>query len=319
MSLARIKQQAEQADQMIKGLNEPEESADQQPEENQEDVTEQHTSELPESDQGVESEDTAPVGEDVDKLRKEAETWEQRYRSLDGMIRARDKQIQQLHDLLAGMQQQPQQPQESSDDAGPIITKKDEDDFGSELVDMARRAAREEFRSLKSDILKEVKELRDNLKGVNEVTQVTAQDRFEMKLDSLTDKRWRVLDTDQSFIDWLTSSTSRHKVFTTAVQGQDATTVADFFNDYAEMANQQRAQAEVPKQSRKAEIEKQVSPGKSKSVGTPSSQAGGKKVWTKTEIAQAYANKKQYKADEFQQMEREIAAAQREGRVNYAA
>lgn len=318
MSLARIKQQAEQADQMIKGFTEPEESVGEQAEEDQGTV-EETTSELPESDQGVDSESTAPVDEDVEKVRKEAETWEQRYRSLDGMIRARDKQIQQLHDLLAGMQQQPQQPQEASDDSSPILTKKDEDDFGSELVDMARRAAREEFRSLKSDILKEVKGLRDNLVSVNEVTQVTAHDRFEMKLDSLTDKRWRVIDTDQSFIDWLTGSTSRHKVFTTAVQGQDATTVADFFNDYAEMANQQRAQAEEPKQSRKAEIEKQVSPGKSKSVGTPSSQAGGKKIWTKTEIAQAYANKKQHKADEFQHMEREIAAAQREGRVNYAA
>jgi len=319
MSLARIKQQAEQADQMIREMKQPTVEEVGQEQEQEENTTPE---ESVEADQGVsagEDQQSQSDGPDAEKLRKEAETWEQRYRSLDGMIRARDKQIQQLHDLIAGMQQAPQQSQTAPEESSPLLTKKDEDDFGSELVDMARRAAREEFRSLKNEILSEVSELRQNLQGVNEVTQLTATDRFEMKLDEATGKQWRKLDSDQGFIDWLKGSNARFQVFSTAVQGQDATTVAEFFNEYAEMANQQRTQEEIPKQTRKAEIEKQVSPGKSKSLGTPDSQASGKKVWTRTEIAQTYANKKQYKADEFQQLERDIAAAQREGRVNYAA
>ena len=318
MSLARIREQAEKANQMIEGLKAVPQETEEQPTvtETEEAVVEDST-----SDQGVavseqSSTDTSDSGAD---FREQAELWEQRYRSLDGMIKSRDRQIQQLHDLLAGMQQTAQQAPVAAENDSPILTKKDEEDFGAELVDMARRAAREEFRSLKAEFKKDIEELRGNLTTVTEVTQLTAQDRFEMQLDNLTNKNWRSLDTDQRFIDWLKARPARQKTFIAGVQEQDATTVADFFNEYAALADQQREKVEQPKKTRNAELEKQVAPGKSKSVSAPDSQAGGKKIWTRTEIAQAYANKKQYKADEFQQMERDIASAQREGRVNYAA
>jgi hypothetical protein len=320
MSLARIRQQAEKADQMIEDLkagkfDSPEEPTSEVQEEVEAPVEE------PTEDQGVATTEQPVAKQETDgeSLREQAELWEQRYRSLDGMIKSRDKQIQQLHELLAGMQQTAQQKSVSSEEDQPLLTKKDEEDFGSELVDMARRAAREEFRALKAEFMKEIEGLRKNITHVSEVTQETVQSRFEMQLDDATQKRWRTLDTDPKFIEWLRSRPARNRVFVTAVQEQDATTVADFFNEYAALADQQRQKVEEPKQSRVAQLEKQVAPGKSKSVGSPDSQAGGKKVWTRTEIAQTYANKKQYKADEFQQLERDIAAAQREGRVNYAA
>jgi hypothetical protein len=217
------------------------------------------------------------------------------------------------------MQQTSTQKPAEADNEAPILTKKDEEDFGAELVDMARRAAREEFRALKAEFNRDIEDLRGNLSNVAQVTQTTVQDRFEAQLDDLTHKQWQSLDTDPKFIGWLKDRPARQKTFIAAVQEQDATTVADFFNEYAALANQSREKAEAPKDTRKAELEKQIAPGKSKSVGSPESQASGKKTWTRTEIAQVYANKKQYKADEFQQMERDIAIAQREGRVNYAA
>jgi hypothetical protein len=314
MSLARIKEQAEKANQMIEGLKVVPQETENAPETETEVAVEQ-----PVEDQGVASSQpsTTDESEPSADFREQAELWEQRYRSLDGMIKSRDRQIQQLHDLLAGMQQMTQQKPAEQDAETPILTKKDEEDFGAELVDMARRAAREEFRSLKADIAREINELRNNLTNVTEVTQGTVQDRFEAQLDNFTEKRWRILDSDTKFIEWLKARPARQKTFIAGVQEQDATTVADFFNEYAALANQQREQAEVPKNTRKTELEKQVAPGKSKSVSAPDSQASSKKIWTRTEIAQAYSNKKQYKADEFQQMERDIATAQREGRVDF--
>lgn len=318
MSLARIKQQAQKADQMIEEMKNGQQPTTEESTVEAEPV--ETTSEQPTEDQGVATTEQPVAEQDTssDNFREQAELWEQRYRSLDGMIRSRDKQIQQLHELLAGMQQTQQRPAASQDEQ-PLLTKKDEEDFGSELVDMARRAAREEFRALKSEFMQEIERLKQNLTHVSEVTQETVQSRFEMQLDSLTNKRWQQLDTDPKFIEWLKARPARNRVFGIAVQEQDATTVADFFNEYAALADQQRQKAEEPKKSRVAQLEKQVSPGKSKSVGAPDSQASGGKIWTRTEIAQTYANKKQYKADEFQQLERDIAAAQREGRVNYAA
>jgi hypothetical protein len=321
MSLARIREQAQKADQLIEEARKASQPAAEEPTPEVQEQTETQVEE-PTEDQGVAAEGSVEE-QDTDTRsadhREQAELWEQRYRSLDGMIKSRDKQIQQLHELLAGMQQASQQKSSPSEDDQPLVTKKDEEDFGSELVDMARRAAREEFRSLKAEFMRDIDELRNSVTNVTEVTQLTAQDRFEMQLDGHTSKRWRELDSDPKFINWLKSSPVRNKVFVAAVQEQEATTVAEFFNDYAALANQQREKADEPKKTRVAELEKQVSPGKSKSVGTPDSQAGGKKTWTRTEISQTYANKKQYKADEFQQLEREIATAQREGRVNYAA
>lgn len=313
MSLARIKEQAEKADQMIR------EAAKQPPvDEPTEPEAQEQVVEDAVEDQGVAVE--TPVEDELEvDYREQAGLWEQRYRSLDGMIKSRDKQIQQLHDLLAGMQQTVQQQSAPVQEEQPLLTKKDEEDFGSELVDMARRAAREEFRALKAEFKQELDDLRKNVTHVSEVTQETVQSRFEMQLDKMTEGRWQALDTDPKFIEWLKASPVRQKVFIAGVQEQDATTVAEFFNEYAALAEQKRAKADEPKQSRVAQLEKQVSPGKSKSVGSPDSQASGKKIWTRTEIAQTYANKKQYKADEFQQLERDIAAAQREGRVNYAA
>jgi hypothetical protein len=314
MSLARIKQQANEADQMIRSLNEP---SSEQPE-----VEAQPEVEVEQSvaaDQGVPQEpeeqpqDSQPGGD----WKEQAQLWEQRYRSLNGMIQSRDKQIQQLHELLAGMQQVSAQPQEHTASDTSLLTKEDEDNFGSDLVGMARRAAEEAARRTEAAILQRLDALEGSIQGVRQVTQVTAQERFEAKLDKLTKGTWKQIDTDPGFIAWLEKSTARQQVFAAGVQQQDATVLAEFFNDYATLAGVQREQADKPKQDRAAQLERQVSPGKSKSVGAPDRQAGDKKQWTRSEIASTYANRKQYAADEFLRLEREIATAQREGRVDF--
>ena len=316
MSVARIKQKAEEADQIIQGLREGNAPPDDQP-------TEQAAT--PEQDQGVVSESTTeqePQGEPSQDgpSQDEAQLWEQRYRSLNGMIQSRDKQIQQLHELLANMQQAQSRPQEQpqgSTQQESLITKDDEDSYGADLVDMARRAGRQESMQLIDELRAELNEMRRHVQGVTQVTQVSAKERFESKLDDLTNNTWRTTDADPGFMEWLKVSNSRRKVFAQGVQDQDAATLAEFFNDYVKLATVHRAEAARPTQARKTELERQVAPGKSKAGATPISQAGDKKQWTRSEIGRVYANKKQYTADEFNKLEREIAAAQRDGRVDF--
>lgn len=316
MSVARIKKQAEEADQMIQSLREGED-------------TPTEATPDPVQDQGVVSEESEPVVEehaprevsaDTD-WQNEARLWEQRYRSLNGMIQSRDKQIQQLHELLANMQQTQSQPQSQLVAQAPtvesLITKEDEDSYGADLVDMARRAGRQESMQLVEAMKAELASLRDSIQGVSRVTQVSAKERFEAKLDSLTNNQWKQTDLDPAFVDWLSASNARRRVFAQGVQEQDAATVAEFFNDYVKLAAVDRAVAEQPTQTRQAELERQVAPGKSKAGAAQISQAGDKKLWTRSEISQLYANKRQYTAEEFNKLERDVAAAQRESRVDF--
>ena len=326
MSVVHVKKQAAEADQMIEDLNKAA-RADQgetpaEPEgTGQESTDGEQEAQLAEVDQGVATETgEQPVEPEEGDWQAQAHLWEQRYRSLNGMIQSRDRQIQQLHELLAAMQEQQgtaTSPQKEASTSQQYITKDDEDSYGADLVDMARRAGRQESAALVDELRREMSEMRAALQGVSQVSRVTVQERFENKLDSLTKGRWRETDANPEFIAWLQKSPARHRVFAEGVQGRDAATVAEFFNDFAQLAAVEQARIERPLQARMTRLEKQVAPGKSKAGTTQSSQAGEAKQWTRTEIAKLYANKRQYSADEFNKLERDVAAAQREGRVDF--
>lgn len=335
MSMERIKRDAQQADQMIAEMGrkptdgaEPETATERQEAESE--ASNEGLEQTPVTDPGVHQNDPGEEEaggtdhNDADRVKAEAEKWEQRYRSLDGMIQARDKQIQQLHDLLAGMQEQQSQAprggnegQPEAPSSEPLVTKADEDNFGSDLVDMSRRAAREELGKFSQDLQRQFDALRNELKGISKTAEVSAQDSFEGKLDKVA-PNWRTIDSDARFIAWLDESTARKQVFGTAVQHRDARAVGDFFNEFERIHEAEQTRREEPAQKRRQELEKQVAPGKSKKAAAPESRSDEKKTWTRSEIVSAFANKKQYPADEFAKLEREIASAQREGRVDFS-
>lgn len=264
-----------------------------------------------ESDTG--SDELAQMREDLEKER-------QRYRSLQGMINSRDKQIEQLHELISGLHQaQDQQTQSaSSESSDPLLTKDDETAFGADLVDMARRAAREEGNALLQSIRNELNELKGQVQGVSNTAQKFTEQTFESQLNDLTNHKWKKLDSDPRFIEWLQSNRYRHRVFSAAVQEQDAQAVADVFNEFAEQDERQTAAAEEPRQRKKDQLQKQVAPGKSRSTGTAVQDQQGEKQWTHSEITQVYRNKKDYSPEDFQRLERDIAKAQRDGRVDFS-
>lgn len=334
MSMERIKRDAQQADQMIASLGKGTED-DGQP--TDEAVQETSTSDVSEGgdkgleDQPINDPGTAqndPGTTDHDTTMTEAERWkseaerqEQRYRSLDGMIQARDRQIQQLHELLAGLQAQQTQSNKEGQDhheapsSDPLITKEDETAFGDDLVDMTRRAAREEINTFSQSLQRQFDELRNELKGISQTANASAAETFNSKLDKKAPK-WRELDEDPRFMEWLDQSSARKQVFVKAASSKDANTVADFFNEFARLVDAATAERDAPAQNRKQELERQVAPGKARKTPTPESRSDDKKVWKRSEIVSTYANKRQYSADEFAKLEREIAAAQREGRVD---
>lgn len=314
MSIERIKQDAAKADQLITGLTQGEPPAAETPVVEQEAATPEVGQDV---DQGVATAATEdPNREPTDSARAEAAKWEQRYRSLDGMIQARDRQIEQLHQLIAGMQQAQATDTSAAKPAHPteqrLVTEQDENAFGADLIDMVRRAFKEEQGQHVAKLEQKIAQMEQALNGVSQTTAVTAQERFETKLTEAA-PAWRTTDADPGFVAWLQASPTRHKLFAEAARAQDVADVAYFFNEYA----QQKPAAAAPQPAVDPRLERQLAPGKSRAAPTPASQTE-KKVWTRSEIADLFANgKKRHSAADFDKLQRDAFAAQKDGRVDF--
>ncbi len=317
MSIERIKEEAAKADQMILELAKRADSSTSDESPNGENAEADQEAVQPEvdqqqTDQGVVADAaTEDQNDDVSRVLDESKKWEQRYRSLDGMIQARDRQIEQLHQLLASMQQAQAAPEApAKQDKAKLVGKEDEDAFGADLVDLARRVAREESGAYVAKLEGTIAELQQQLKGVAQTTAVTVQDRFENQLAAAV-PNWKAVDGDPKFIEWLQSNATRMKVFSEAARNQDVDGVAYFYKEYPG-AQKTEKQAVDPR------LAKQVAPGKSKAVAPAAANPAEKKTWTRSEIAQFYADgKKRFSQEDYVKLERDLFAAQKEGRVDY--
>ena len=240
---------------------------------------------------------------------------DQRWRSLDGQLRAKDAQIDRLTELVGKMTTEPAQPQ-----APQGVQTSDADDFGTEMVDFVQRLAASAAQDAVGRLAPTIQGLTNEVEVVSKHTAKSQALTFEGLLDKLSPS-WSQLDTDQGFHDWLGQSPTRNKIFLEGAQTQDAEIVSDFFNMYADTLDRASTQVQAKENKRANELEKQVSPGKSRSTATASSVSPpDQKNWTRSEIAGAYSeySKGNIPADEWGPLEKAIAAAQAEGRVDYS-
>lgn len=307
----RVKEAAAAADEQIKAM-----AQQQLPLEPADDETEVEAGAVQPTDVVSFEQQELPLEQqnpDLAQVKADAEKWEQRYRSLDGMIKARDRQIDQLHDLIANMQQAKPAEPTKDDTPSSLVSDKDIDAFGADYIDLARRVAREENQAYIKQLEGQLNELKGQLGSVSKTAALSAQDRFE---NSLTGRvaNWRSTDTNPKFIEWLQASPVRQRMFAEAAQSHDVEGLAYFYETFAPAAP---VAQETAKPTAKQKLERQIAPTKQQSVQAPAATDAQGKVWTRSEISDVYGNKKRYAADEFSKIEREIAAAQREGRVDY--
>lgn len=333
-----VKKAAAEADAFIRKLSEKPTEADtpavEEPQEQveiEEEVAEAEplTVNAPEpdaADEEDEDEEDEPRG--VAALREELSLVEQRYRSLQGMFNKQVETINTLNALIANMQAPPVQAAQSKE---PDPADDDAETFGSDIVSMARRQARAEFS-------KEIKALRDELAAVqgnvNHVRQDTEQVKragFEKTVsaavDELTGGRFAEINMSPEFQQWVLGSqdapSAYRQLFQAAIQAQDVDKVLSFFRAYAIDNNmltgkQQVITSEPPREDPR--LAKQVAPGKSRGTPTAADKQGGeKRMWTMTGIQNFMRDKiaGKYPKETADKLERDVFAAQREGRVDY--
>lgn len=265
----------------------------------------------------------------------EEETYEQRWRSLQGMYNAEvprlhterrelTNRVQQLEQLLASMTAKPSEQAETP--AEKLITEQDIEDYG-DSIDVMRRVFREEAGALKQEnaqLRQMLQQMQANVvPKVQQLSQrqaVSSEQAFWAELQTAVPD-WQDINTSREFQSWLLevdplTGVPRQTYLEDAQRNLDARRVVNFFAAWKGQAGVPNARSTRTAQSA-SELEKQVAPGRGRSGGNKT--AGEPKTYTQEDIKRFFTDvqKGKYKGKETERdrIERDIFAAQREGRI----
>ena len=326
----QVQKQSEAVQELYKELNVEEVN------ENQE--APQQEAEAPETVPAANSVEEVAVessGEHSEGNQEKDANWQQKYKTLQGMYNAEVPQLKQMvqdqgakinqfEQLIATINQQKQQPQAPQQPAS-LLSEKDVEEYG-ESIDIMRKVTKEET----GNLLGEVASLKQQIAQMtqNTVPQVqqlasqvgnTQEQLFWSNLASRVPD-WQQINEDQDFQTWLLETDpltgqARQAYLEDAQSRYDVERVAAFFTTWSDLNGNRSAQQVKP--TNQAELQQQVAPKKSRSAGA--APTGSKPSYSTADIAAFYDDirKGKFKGrdDERAKIERDIFAAQAEGRI----
>lgn len=314
------KKAGEEADRMIAALNQPAQAEDQAGAEDAittEDIdTSEGTTEV------AVAHEPSPVATNdatLAELKRQLDAAEQRWKVLQGMIDKKDADLENMRVLFAQMQAAG-----SSSDAGAqqsLVTDEDRSNYGADYIDLISRVAtsvaQREVQNVLASMAPTMKQMESNVSDVRKSAAQLLQERF---MDTLNTKvgDWEVLNTDAGFLAWLDemdkfTGVQRIALLRDAFAKQDVERVAEFFISYKQVAGINNAAASAP---RTAEVKRFATPSKSK-ASTVQSDSTTPKQWSRADISTLYDDKMRGRISQaaFEELERDLFKAQREGRV----
>lgn len=262
-------------------------------------------------------------------------SWEHRYQSMHGRFREASNQLQQanarieaLENMLASMQSAPRAPSAApqTQTAARLITEKDEQEMGPEMIDLMRRAAREELAPLLPRV-QEIDELKQRITGVTQQTEQTARQRMHSELSQAL-PNWQEINHDADFHAWLAlqdrfAGVTRHKLLRDAYDRNDTARVLAFFQSFVSETAAQRPAAPTvanppAQQPERPTLEDLAAPGRARTAASPTAPAE-KQIIRTSDVNAFYAavRKGAYRGREAEQaqLEAELHLAMREGRI----
>ena len=291
------------------------------------------TVEVQQADSG-ENTATAPTPNEQRQVgnKENEETYEKRYKTLQGMYNADTVRLrtenQQLNQRLTQMEQLlstlSAAPASSSGTVQKLVTDKDVEEYGDSL-EVMRRVTKEEVSAANQRIAElehMVRQMQASvLPRVEQVAQKQAQSSEQLFWSELSANvpEWRDINADENFLNWLTevdplTGATRQVYLEDAQRHLDVPRVVNFFRTWQGMNGRQVAQ---PPRSAASELDKQVSPGRSRNGGSPSGNQA--KVYGPEDIKKFFDDVRkgvyQGKEAERDRIERDIFAAQRENRI----
>ena len=292
-------------------------------------------------------EDTTETSDSVEKQATESDaeehstadteelkdTWEQKYKTLQGMYnkevprlssenRELGSRVSQLESLLGDLKKQETPVQEAP--VEKLITEDDVKEYG-DSIDVMRRVSKEEVNTANGRIAqleKEIAELKGVVPQVQQVQQQQKTSSEKQFWDVLNREvpNWNEINSNPDFQSWLLevdplTGISRQTYLEDAQRKQDAGRVINFFNAFAKVSGVDNS-ARDKSATQSAELQKQVAPKRGR-AGQPVNNDA--KTYSPKDIEKFFTDvrKGKYKGreDERARMERDIFAAQQEGRI----
>ena len=179
------------------------------------------------------------------------------------------------------------------------LTQRDLDNFGSELIDVAQRAAQHALAPELQRLHEENQDLQDQLTSATKMT-----------IDQYLDREvpnWRSINADERFHSWLLqpepySGIIRDRLLKDAANAANATRVASFFKGFLAAAGQAPVEQASTDQARQRTSRRAPS---------------GRPIYTREQITQMWRLRRQGKIDDqaWAKWEYELCLASKEGRV----
>lgn len=254
----------------------------------------------------------------------EDETWERRYKTLQGMYNADVPRLRsevseltnKLNAAVARLESKAADP--ISDPDQRLVTDKDVEDFGSDLVDLIKRQATDVANAQIGRLEEENARLREQLTGVaDRQGDIARQTYFSDLARQVPD--YEQINISPQFLEWLAevdpmSGFSRQEYLNTAFNNYDVARTAMLFDSFKQLTAPTPQPKAVPK-----ELQRQVAPGTSKASGNVTADAN-EKIWSMSEIDRFYKDvaRGSYRGNDAEQarIEAEIDLAVQQGRLS---
>lgn len=254
------------------------------------------------------------------------------------MLRNMHEQLTATQNLLASLSSQQQTPQASATPpaaAKRLVTDEEIKTFGPDLFDFIKRAAAESvLPAVDSRVDARIAPVTQKVEQVASTAATTAQRTAKNDRNSVLAllaaevPKWAEQNEDPAFLEWLDqtdpySGHPRGALLEQAFKAYDGPRVVAFFRGYlnenAALNPPQPSPAAGAAPKPQKELADFVAPGAPKTGAAVAPDGSGKRVWTRAEIGRFYedarAGKYRTKMDEYTRTEKDIFAAQREGRV----
>ncbi len=267
--------------------------------------------------------ESAPAPEPAASGDDDEERWAHKYRRLQGKY---DAEVPRLHDEIKQLRnavdslrqiaaeaqaQAASRPAEHGREETRLVTEADVEAFGEDLVDLARRAAREVMQ-------RELETLRAENSAVKQQVTAVKATTFQARLaQAIPD--FAEINQSQEWIDWLNAYDPllrgpRRVVAELAYNAEDV----DGVKNYVDLFRATQAAPAADQARRQAELRKQIQPPRAGSSAVPAPQ-GQARVYTAKEASAGYERVRKLLAsgriDEASALEQEISAAYMDGRV----
>jgi len=253
-------------------------------------------------------------------------------RDQNELITEMRQRINNTESLLAAMHTTDPKAKETPAPANtsPGITDEERAQFGPDLIDVIERVA---AHRLLPEIDSRFAPLKTSMEKVSQsasqAEKTVAVSKRERTIQALADAvpSWAEQNEDEGFLTWLNekdvyAGVPRGQLLTQAFTANDANRVIAIFKGF-----QNENAVVTPSTSTPPVVEPQVrldeltAPGTPKTGTTSAPNESGKRQWSRNDISAFYAKKNEFVTrgkpipEEFQKLERDLIAAQREGRI----